>query len=174
MPDLYRLGLVPWCWEYKAWSAVLVNPQRSGRFSTADGWFVAFGGTEEKARFDTLGVGERAGDRAFDRLTGVGRVEPADGDYSDALSKGYGVTLCHAETNGAVAPAFDALLRRLARLAREPGVQDCTSYGESASSPRDFYRHHLAAHSAAVSSADATVVLEHVRHLNFLLTHGLH
>ena len=75
-------------------------------------------------------------------------------------SKGFGVTLLTAETTGAVSPAFDALLRRYSRLSRAPGTTDHTRYGISPSSPRDFHRHHLAAHSAAVGHADAVVLLK--------------
>ena len=46
-----------------------------GRYSQADGWLVALGGTEEKARVETLGVAARTGARAFDRSTGEGQVD---------------------------------------------------------------------------------------------------
>ena len=87
-------------------------------------------------------------------------IKAHDGHYADALSKGYGLTILVAETTGAITPSFAALLRRYARLASEPGVSDYTAYGESRSSPRDFYSHHLAAHSAAIVLADVdTTVL---------------
>ena len=171
VPDIYRLGQLPWCWEYKCWSFVLVEPQHSGRFSTADGWFLAFGGTAEKAVYDTLGVAERgAPGTTYDRHTGEGHVKAHDGDYADALSKGYGVTLVCAEPSGAITAAFDALLRRYGRLSVAPGVVDYTQYGLSSSSPRDYYQHHLAAHAAAVTFADVHTILNDVAHKNFLLT----
>ena len=70
---------------------------------------------------------------------------------------------------GAVSPTFDAALRRLSRLSRAPGTKDYTLYGESPSSPSDFYRHHLAAHSAAVNHADATTILNEAASLSFFL-----
>ena len=95
-----------------------------------------------------------------------------DGDYADARSKGYGNTLLLTETSGAIAPAFDALLRRYARLAREHGTVDYTVYGESRSSPRDFYRHHLAAHSQAVVFADVSTLLDAAANKAYWLARG--
>ena len=73
-----------------------------------------------------------------------GWIKARDGDYVDALRKGYGLTLLVTETTGAITPTFDALYRRYNKLSREPGTADYTVYGESRSSPQDFYRHHLA------------------------------
>ena len=47
---------------------------------------------------------------------------------------------------------------------------DTTRYGVARSSPATFYRHHLAAHSAAVVHADATTILNTVASLSFFLT----
>ena len=91
-------------------------------------------------------------------------------DYADALSKGFGVSLLVTESTGAVSPALDALLRRYSRLSRAPGTTDHTRYGVSPASPRDFYRHHLAAHSAAVGHADAVVLLKQAATLGHALT----
>lgn len=52
-------------------AAFVRDPQRSGHYSSADGWFVALGGTEERARYGSLGLRERPGDAPFDRLTGT-------------------------------------------------------------------------------------------------------
>ena len=96
-------------------------------------------------------------DGPLNRLTGQGWVgESTDHDYAHALSLGTPVTLLVAETTGAVSAAFDTLLRHLGRLARSKGTVDHTGYGTARSSPRDFYRHHLSAHSAAVVFADVT------------------
>ena len=73
---------------------------------------------------------------------------------------------------GAVSPAYDALLRRYARLAREAGVVDYTVYGESRSSPQDFYLHHLSAHSAAVVYADVDTLLDAASCRSFWLARG--
>ena len=153
---------------------MLRSPQASGRYSQADGWLVALGGTEEKARVETLGVAARAGTRAFDRSTGDGRVDAADGDYSDALSKGYGTTLLVAETSGAISAAFDAMLRRYGRLAQSPSVHDYTEYGDSAASTRSFYHYHLAAHATALVFADVTTILNDAQHRSFTLAHGIY
>ena len=75
-----------------------------------------------------------------------------------------------AETTGAVSAAFDTLLRHLGRLARSKGTVDHTGYGTARSSPRDFYRHHLSAHSAAVVFADVTTILNVAAHESFWLT----
>ena len=88
-------------------------------------------------------------------------------DYADALSKGFGVTLLVAETTGAISRAFDLLLRRLSKLATAPDTVDHTRYGLAPSSPRGFYRHHLAQHSAAVTHADAVTVLNLAAALSF-------
>ena len=180
MPDLYRVGTVPWCWEYKCYSPYVVNPllgrgsvQHGGCPSEADGWLFALGGTEERLTRTVLGVparGSPAHDPPLDRCTGQGwvRETPAP-DYADALAKGFGVTLLVAETTGAVSPIFEAMLRRLGRLSTAPGTTDYTSYGASPSSPGTFYRHHLAAHSAAIVHADATTILDKVAALSFFL-----
>ena len=109
----------------------------------------------------------------LDRTTGLGRVRAADGDYADALAKGYGLALLCSETSGAVSPVFDATLRRNARLARAPDTTDHTRYGASPSSPQDYYNHHLAAHSSAVVFADVDSILTGAATQNFFLArHG--
>ena len=75
-----------------------------------------------------------------------------------------------AETSGAVSAAFDALLRRFGRLSQSPTVRDYTDYGDSTASPRSFYLHHLAAHSAALVFADVTTILNDAEHRSFVLT----
>ena len=53
------------------------------------------------------------GERAFDRATGQGFVAACDGQYADALSKGVGVHLLHAETTGALGAVFHGRAPRL-------------------------------------------------------------
>ena len=57
--------------------------------------------------------------------------------YADALAKGHGVNLLHAETTGALGAIFMTVLRVLAKQSRLPGATDFTQYGEGrASRPR--------------------------------------
>ena len=182
VPDLYRLGAFPWIWEYKAYSFVVVDPNfgtgttRTGSGPcTADGWRVAFGGTEEHLTRTTLGLRERGSPEAYSptrRLDGVGWVAAFGGDYADARAKGFGLTLCVAETSGAVSPTFDALLRAHDRVSREPGTQDYTRYGVSPASPHTFRRHHLAAHAAAVVFTDAATLAADAASKSFWLARG--
>ena len=177
MPDLYRLGELPWCGEYKCFSPYVVQPlvgvgstTHGGCPSQAEGWLTAFGGTEEALRRVVLGVPARGelSDAPLDRRTGLGRVHATRSpDYADALSKGYSVSLLVAETTGAVSPELDALLHRLARIAAAASTADHTQYGEAPSSPRDFYSHYLAAHAAAVCHADAVTILEQATTLSY-------
>ena len=165
----------------KSWVVTAPNfgtgkPATGAGCCTADGWLVAFGGTEERERRTVCGVAERgtaAGYRADggQRRDGVGGwVRAHGGDYADAQSKGFGLTLLHTETSGAIAGALDALLRRYDRLSRAVGTVDTTEYGQSPASPRTYYRHHLAAHSAAVVFADVVTIHDDVQHLGSQLT----
>ena len=150
------------------------SPTPLGCPSTADGWLVAFGGTEEALRRTVCGLSARGtpGTAPLDRSTGLGWVAARAGDYSDAVSKGYRLNLYVAEPSGAVCPSLDATLRRLSKLSRAPTTKDLTAYGRAKSSPRDFYRHYLAAHSAAVAFADADAVLNDAANKSFWLTRG--
>ena len=56
-------------------------------------------------------------------------------------------------------PLSDAAFRALDKESRLKTTHDSTVYGEARASPKAFYRHHTAAISAAVASADATVLL---------------
>ena len=103
-----------------------------------------------------------------------GWVAAHDGDYSDAVAKGFGVTLLATETSGAVSATVDALYRRYDRISREPGTVDYTAYGVSRTSPRTFHRHHLAAHAAAVVFTDAaTLVDDDATTKSFWLARGM-
>ena len=134
------------------------------------------GNTEEGARVLVHGLAER-GDPdgpAFNRLTGTGWVRARRGQYSDAASKGHHTTLLTAESTGALAPSFRALLRILGRQAVAPGTQDSTVYGTARASPRTFFAHHHAAITSAIVNADATVILNAAAALSCSLTFGIH
>ena len=165
----------------KCYSWALVQPHLggsrdgTGNPSRAEGHLVAFGGTEEYLRWANAGVKARDSGGlvlAYDRATGKGRVKAHDGDYADAQSKGFGFTLLVSESSGAVNGALDATLRRNAKLARAPGTKDFTQYGEARASPKDYYRHHLAAHCSAVVYADAAVLLNEAANLGYGLVRG--
>ena len=89
-----------------------------------------------------------------------------------ARGKGYHLNLYTTEPSGAVCPSLDATLRRHSKLSRAPTTKDLTGYGRAKSSPRDYYRHYLAAHGAAVAFADATTVLNDAANKSFWLTRG--
>ena len=97
-----------------------------------------------------FGVAACDGAAVRDRATGVGKVNGRTGHYADALAKGHGVALLHAETTGALAVPFVAVLRILAAVARRRGTTDSTVYGSARSSTRSFFAHHLAAISATI------------------------
>ncbi len=110
----------------------------------------------------------------MDRRTGKGWVaKTTDHDYADALSRGIGVSLCHMENTGALAPSFQALLRTLGKQAKATGVHDSTQYGLSPASPQSFYTHHLAAISAAVVYADVQTVLTAAAQMSLALSMGV-
>jgi hypothetical protein len=175
VPDMYRDGHPYFCYEYKCYSALsagnraLGNGSRrlGGAPSQTDGSIVAFGNTEEHLTKEVLGLVGRgsAGQPAMNRRSGDGWVQPHDGAYADALRKGHGVALLVTESSGALAPGTHSLLQLLGRAALRPFALDSTVYGTARSSPRDFYAHHVAAHSAAVTTADALVVLNHGAYL---------
>ena len=81
---------------------------------------------------------------AFDRTTGASFVDACDGQYADALAKGHGVNLLHAETTGALGAVFMAVLwilplRSCASLV--PLTSPSTARGAS---PKAFLTHHVA------------------------------
>ena len=53
-----------------------------------------------------------------------------------------------------------------------PATNDSTAYGDTRASPKTFYRHHTAAISAAVTSADAAVLLNVAASMSFELTYA--
>ena len=89
-------------------------------------------------------------------------------------TKGHHTTLLTAESTGALAPSFRALLRILGRQAVAPGTQDSTVYGTARASPRTFFAHHHAAITSAIVNADATVILNAAAALSCSLTFGIH
>ena len=77
------------------------------------------------------------------------------------------------ESTGALFPAFCLLLRTLGKAAGTAGTHDSTVYGTSRASPQGFFAHHVAAISAAVTQADAGVILNVASSLSFKLSVGL-
>jgi len=93
-----------------------------GAPSTADGWFIAFGGTLEDITRETRGLLQigKEGDNAFDRTTGEGYVAPVDGDYADAIRKKIPMILFTCETSGARGPRRSRPPRAPSPPARPP------------------------------------------------------
>ena len=85
--------------------------------------------------------------------SGKGFVAACQGQYSDALTKGHGVSLHHAESTGALGVVFMATLRILARQSRLKGATDYTRYGEGRASSKAFLTHHVANISTAIQVA---------------------
>ena len=77
------------------------------------------------------------------------------------------------ESTGAIYLAFSALLRILGKAAVAPGTQDSTVYGTSRASTSSYYAHHVAAISAAVTRADAVVILNAAATMSFKLSVGM-
>ena len=95
------------------------------------------------------------------------------GDYASALAKGHGVLLMGCESTGALFTAFALLLRTLGKASTAPGTHDSTVYGSSRASPKGFFAHHTAAISAAVTLADAAVILNTASSMSFKLSIGM-
>ena len=100
------------------------------------------------------------------------RQDTRRGQYSDAISKGHPTVLLGMESTGALFHTFALFLRMLGRQSTAPGTHDSTVYGAARASPKTF-RHHTAAISAAVTSADATVLLNVAASMSFELTFAL-
>ena len=101
----------------------------------------------------------------YDRTTGAGHLLVRRGDYTDALKKHRTVTLLHAESTSAFAPALDRLLRALAASARLPNAHDATRYGVARTSPHAFYPHHAAAISSAIARAETLTLHQAAVHM---------
>ena len=137
--------------------------RKTGGKPASVGHLYRFGSTEEKLRLKILGCRRRGRkqDGPLDHSTGKGWVERAKGDYYDAIHvKKHPTTLVATESSGAVSPDGVAYLRRLTRVVRTPDVSDTTIYGVSRASTQSFFRHHLAAWSAAIVITDARTVIK--------------
>ena len=77
-----------------------------------------------------------------------------------------------AETIGALAVGFVALLRICASLARRPGSTDSTVYGSSRSSPRSFFVHHLAAIAGSMLFYNSVAIHTAAAELSSQMTKG--
>jgi len=160
-------------WEFKALTPFLPKPAlghgsttNGGAPSTADGWFIAFGGTLEDITRKTRGliqIGHLSDPIVpFDRTTGNGYVAHFDGHYADAIAKKNPLILWVCETSGAISPEGHAALGHLARQVRKPGHRDGTVYGTNRGAPKGpkgFRAHHTARISSAVVYADAECLL---------------
>ena len=182
VPDIVRHGTPPSCYEFKCYTPFLPDGALGrgsaacgGAASTTDGHFIAFGNTEEALRAVVLGQTEHGtkAEGPFDRTTGKGWVREERGQYADALSKGHPTVLLGMESTGALFTTFALFLQMLGRQSRAPGTHDSTVYGEARASPKAFYRHHTAAIAAAVTCADATVLLNAAATMSFELTFAL-
>ena len=164
----------------------LGTAEGGAKASTAEGHITAFGGTEERLRWENLGVAQRstADSGAFQRATGARGTSPCttdgltDGARSGSvrgrrLAKGLPVLLCVMETSGAVGTGLAGGIRLLARTAATKGATDSTSYGRGRASTRSFYAHHIAEMSTAVQVADAIVLDNAAAHVMFTVSVGM-
>ena len=176
IPDIIRYSQPTTLYEIKCFAVHTLQPALGhgsvtggGAASAADGHFIAFGNTLERARTLVLGTAARGSpsDRPLDRTTGLGRVAATDGQYADAIRRGLYVLLLLIESTGAFSPDLTRLLRALAASASATHGADTTVYGASHASPRDFVSHHAAAISNAVVAAESALIRERAAHLDF-------
>ena len=133
------------------------------------GHLYAFGSTEEQYRLLVLGCRRRGRKRdgPFNHKTGRGFVEATRGQYYDALVvKRSRVVPFIVETFGGVTPHALAHVAYLARRARGKGARDGTKYGESRTSARGFFNHHVERVGLAAQQYDAKAIRKTVRSLN--------
>lgn len=182
IPDAIRHSTPPFCYEFKAYTPMVVSGALGngsndcgGAPSTTDGGSFAFGNTEEALRARVYGLTTRGApaDGPLNRRTGTGWVKSSAGDYADALSKGHGVLMLGMESTGALFTPFVLMLKTLGKLSTAPGTHDSTIYGTARASPQTFFRHHVAAISSAVVLADALSVLNSAATMSFKLTQGI-
>ena len=162
----------PKLWEIKSFTPHACSRPivGNGCASNTEGHFIAFGNTREFAIEVVLGRKEKPGERPFDHRTGVGSIKAKKGDYDDALQKGHPVTLLLSEPSGALCPNYIRLLRACAKKVKEnPGI-DTTTYGNSRSSTKSFFAHHLAAASSAIVGAFANSIMNTAASLMVLAT----
>ena len=181
--DMWKTGSPPTMIEWKCYTCFLAavsaalgrgSARCGGHASTADGGSFAFGNTLEALIVKVRGVAARGdpADPPLDRRTGVGRVDAADGDYADGLSKGHLLHLYVAETTGALCPNTVDALKGLDRAARSSSGYDSTSYGQSRSSPKSFYAHHLANISCSIVYEGARALRDWLSHTQRSLAAG--
>ena len=175
MPDLYNVQRKPVLGELKCISPYHPTPLQGQRGAPAacDGHFIAFGCTLEEYGRTVLGHAARGCDTDpwWDRLTGAGRLLARDGQYADALAKGYLTHHLHLESTAAMAPPLLRLLRSASEAAKRPGA-DSTVYGSGRASHRSFMPHHIAAISSAVVGADSNIVANSAASISHLLAAG--
>ena len=148
-----------------------------GAASTTDGHFIAFGNTEEALRAVVFGQTEHgdASEGPFNRVTGTGWVRQEPGQYTDAISKGHPIVLLGMESTGAMFHPLALLPPQVARAAVD-GAGHARLYHirRHAGIAQDILSPPLGgALSAAVTSADATVLLNVAAALSFELTYAL-
>ena len=168
VPDAFRVSDPTELWEIKCITPFHTggtqgnsNEQHLGVVATKDGFFIAFGNTEENQRIIVYGCQARgaATERPFNRETGVGRVAARPGHYTDALGKKHVVVLAALEISGAMNGATVKLFSSLAKLAASAEGDDSTFYGTGRGSPQDFFSHHVAMTASAAVLADADVIV---------------
>jgi len=163
VPDIYERGAAFWklyevkCYNSLKASVALGNGsvEQGGKPSTNEGHHIAFGSVEEGLRYECFGCGARGlpSDENWDHSKGVGRVDQADGYYTDALRKGHSVSLLITEVLGGVGSGLFQLLRRLDKKSKVPGHADRTRYGFSRTAPRGFLAHHARAIALSISTS---------------------
>ena len=124
------------------------------------GHLYGFGNTEEFYRVDILGTRRRGRPRdgPLDHKKGKGWVKARRGTYHDGLVlKRSKVVPFIVETTGGVSPHARAQVSAYARRAASKGKRDSTKYGQSRTSTKEFYHHHMQqiSKSAVVGDAQA-------------------
>ena len=183
IPDIYRDGALPSCWETKCYTCFCMDPplgngskEKGGAASKADGGTHAMGNTEEDLIVKNLGVparGDRTTDLPLNRRTGVGWVaKTTDHAYADAISRKHPTTLLVAESTGAMSATSFKCIDTHAKESRAPAALDTTCYGQSRASHKSYLPHHVAAISAAIVFADTEVMVDAAAHHCHLLSIG--
>ena len=145
-----------------------------------DGGRFALGNTEEHLIVEVLGVDERGAKadgplRRHGERAGQGWVRASrdKSQYGDAQRRGNPCHLHVCESTGAMSGPLDEAFRALDKQSRLPTTHDSTVYGTARSSPRTFYAHHVAAHSAAVVFADAGTIHDVASSMSLRVTLGI-
>jgi hypothetical protein len=124
-----------------------------------------FGNTEDELRITVLGREGREGNHAFEHETGQGFVAPVEGQYADALRKGFRTICAVVEVFGGITPEY---LRHIRRRSREHHKMHSLSDDRYADSPEKsaFAHYHIGQISAAAALTDA-------QSLNFNTGHSI-